>query len=475
VSDLAAWFLTVGWFAAIVLLTAYAAKSFAGDAARGRRRCPRCWHELGPAPVAESAAEAEARTRHCAECGFTAPREKDTLRTRRHLVRGTLALAAILALVAAARVRFLAQGPWTVAPTRILLLASPHVGGGGFRSVQAELAARIRGGALDGAQTRDAVELVVTGDGAAPPGSEAWRTKYGGVADALLGALARDDLLRVRFLEIPPELVVAFLGARDGRPQLLDIDAVTHWPAGAESRLRVTFADGTERRARFNPSSRSNNLMLEVPPDVGPGDEIRFVLSVRAGGRTEDDGWIDYPTVLAEVPSQLGRSAKEPDAKPVDSPEMRAVIEQVFADSQALALWTAGTPRAGLRFNRAMAGDEFPHTLFGVRIEVLENGNVRRTSRIWWCGGPTAAEIRWLAPIEDIDALERLAAQDPSLDANWTMRISGDMNLADYARPPVGLRPDRSGFTYWSGSFEMPLGVQRMNAPSPERRWTIDP
>lgn len=474
-SDLAAWFLTVGWFAAIVLLTAYAATSFVGDAARGRRRCPRCWHELGPAPAEGIAPDAGTRARLCAECGFQARSEVDTLRTRRRIGKGVFAVVAILALVAAARARFLSQGPWTVAPTRVLLLLSPYVGEGGFRSIQSELASRVGRGMLDDAQTRDAVELVVRGDAEALPGGASWRTKYGGVASALLASLAREDLLRMRFLEIPPELVVAYLGASEGRAQLLDIDAITHWPAGVESRLGVTFKDGTVRRARFNPASGSNSLMLEVPAAVGPGDEVRFVLSVRAAGQSADDGWIDYPTVLVQMPRQLGRAANEPDPKPVDSPELRAVIEQVFADSQALAVWTAGTPRAGLRFDRAMAGDEFANTLFGIRIEICENGAVRRTSRIWWSGGPTATEIRWLAPIEDIEALERLAAQDPSLDANWTMRISGDMNLADYARPPVGLIPDRTGFTYWSGSFETPLGVQRMNAPSPARRWTIEP
>ncbi|MCX5652409.1 MAG: hypothetical protein NTU45_13645, partial [Planctomycetota bacterium] len=121
-SDLSAWVLSVGSFAAIVLLTAFAAKSFAGDAARGRRRCPRCWHELGPAPATDggtddsaddsTAGESARRARQCGECGFAAAHEADTLRTRRRAGLGLLAVVAILAIVGAARLRFLDQGPW---------------------------------------------------------------------------------------------------------------------------------------------------------------------------------------------------------------------------------------------------------------------------------------------------------------------------------------------------------------------------
>jgi hypothetical protein len=130
VSDLSAWVLSIGSFAAIVLLTAFAAKSFVGDAARGRRRCPRCWHELGPAPATEGpdgglgdglAREDARRARQCGECGFAAAHEADTLRTRRRAGLGILAVVAILAIVGAARLRSLNQGPWSMVPTRVLL------------------------------------------------------------------------------------------------------------------------------------------------------------------------------------------------------------------------------------------------------------------------------------------------------------------------------------------------------------------
>ena len=146
-SDLSAWVLSIGSFAAIVLLTAFAAKSFAGDAARGRRRCPRCWHELGPAPATDggtddstddstdesTAGESARRARQCGECGFAAAHEADTLRTRRRAGLGLLAVVAILAIVGAARLRSLNQGPGSMVPTRVLLGISALAGDGGYK------------------------------------------------------------------------------------------------------------------------------------------------------------------------------------------------------------------------------------------------------------------------------------------------------------------------------------------------------
>jgi hypothetical protein len=475
VSDLSAWVLSIGSFAAIVLLTAFAAKSFVGDAARGRRRCPRCWHELGPAPAIErEEEEASQRARQCSECGFVAAREADTRRTRRRVGLGILAVVAILAIVGAARVRFLDQGAWSMAPTRALIAISRHVGDGGYRSPQSELASRIRAGLLDDAQLRDAVDLVVQGDGDGTAGSREWQDRYGGIAQALLAVIPRQDPLLLRFLEIPPEIVVEFHAAREGRTPLLGIDAYPYWPQGIESRLSVEFSDGTVRLARFNPRSRGNHLLVEVPPSHGLGDKVRLVLAVRSLGGSFDAPWIEYPGVYSQIPRIVGRAPAEPDAAPIDTQEMRDTVAQVFVPDHALAVWSGGTPRAGLSFNNAGATRlDLAGVLFGLRVEICEDGVVRRTSRIWWHGGGEPNDVRWLAPIEDIDALARLWAQDQASDSRWTLRITGDPDLADYARPPVAAMPRRDGFKYWSGTLEFPLRVQREPTPSVERRWTL--
>ena len=483
-SDLAAWVLSVGSFAAIVLLTAFGAKAFAGEPARGRRRCPRCWHELGPAPEISgielsgtelSDSEAARRSRQCSECGFVASREKDTLRTHRRIGLGLLAIAAILAIVGAARLRFLSQGPWSMAPTRVLLFLSPYIGEGGYRSPQGELANRIRIGAADDAQLRDAVEMVVAGVGDGSSDTASWAAQYGEIAQALLLAIPRGDPLLTRFLEIPPELELEFHSARAGRARLLGVEAYPYWPAGIESRLTIEFADGTARRARFTPSSRGNHLLVEVPASLGPGDEVRFVLAVRPLGGSVDAPWIEYPSVSRQIPTIVGRDPKEPDAAPIDTPEIREALTRVFSPDYALSVWASGTPRAGLQFNTAPASrGEFDGVLFGLRVEVCEEGVVRRTSRIWWHGGDQPDAVRWLPSIEDPEALTRLFEQDPKLDAKWTLRITGDPDLADYARPPVARWPKRDAFRSWSGTIEVPLVVDRKLGASPDRRWTLE-
>lgn len=473
-SDLSAWVLSIGSFAAIVLLTAFAAKSFAGESARGRRRCPRCWHELGPAPEGADA-EAARRARQCSECGFEAASEQDTLRTRRRVGFGMLAVAGILLIVGAARVRFLDQGAWSMAPTRVLLAISGFVGEGGYRSPQSELARRIRAGTLDDAQLHDAVDLVVRGDGDGTAGSPAWEQQYEEIALALLAVIPRDDPVLARFLEIPPQLLLEFHSAREGRARLLGVDAYPYWPVGVESRLTVEFADGTVRRARFSPRSRGNYLLVETPDSLVAGDTIKFVLQVRPAGSPANAPWIEYPSVYGQIPRVVGRDAKEPDAAPIDTPEIRDAVAQVFVPDHALSVWANGLPRGGLQFNNAVATrGELSGVLFGLRVEICEDGVVRRTSRIWWHGGDSAAAVRWLPPIEDLDALTRLWEQDPSLDSKWTLRITGDPDLADYARPPVAEMPRRDGFKYWSGTLELPLRVQREAGTSPERRWTIE-
>ena len=60
------------------------------------------------------------------------------------------------------------------------------------------------------------------------------------------------------------------------------------------------------------------------------------------------------------------------------------------------------------------------------------------------------------------------------LQGGHNVRITGDKDLADYARPPIAEMPVRTKFKYWSGSMELPLKVQRAGAPSPMRRWSLE-
>ena len=88
-----------------------------GDRARGRRRCGRCWYDMGGV---------EGLT--CPECGRVARRELELGRTRR---RKRLVVAAVL-LVAAGQLGWLEgrvrRGGWLAAvPTEVLIVLIPQV------------------------------------------------------------------------------------------------------------------------------------------------------------------------------------------------------------------------------------------------------------------------------------------------------------------------------------------------------------
>lgn len=470
-SDLLSWSLSILAFAAIVVLTAVAATAIAGDPARGRRRCPRCWHELPP--LGPDAGPHDSAHRLCGECGHIAPDERSTTRTRRAPVRAAIAILAVVTIILALRERFMIQGPWAPAPTGVIVLVVPHIDGDAAQSALNELRQRLLQGALSAEQVAQLVEMVVASTDVAP-GSHEWERKYARLAGGLLLSIPRDDPLRERFLEIAPRIEVAFLSSAAGRARVLALDLECWWPDAVEATALVTSADTHRWMARFSPGGRSGALMIEVPDGLDPAKPLEIEIKVRPLGAQDDDAWRTFPVAQAPVPESLGRQPSEPDATPVDSAELRALVASVFSSQRGLMVWSDGTPRAGLRFSEGVAaGDEFARVLFGLRVEVCEDGVPRRTSRIWWFGGTDSWPVRWLFPIEDQAALARLHAQDPSQDARWSLRISGDATLADYARPTVAEHPDRTKFLYWSGSVELPLSVMRTDQPSPQRRWLL--
>jgi hypothetical protein len=460
VPDLSAWILSLGAFGAIVALTVVAARAVAGDAARGRRRCPRCWHELGPA------AADEPHARRCAECGHEAKAEADTTRTRRHPGRAAAALAAIVAIALVARARVFDQGPWSVVPTGVLLWATPALPGGGYRSAAWELSQRIGRRKATEAQLEAALDLFIAGDADARPPGDPWRTKYRDLGTALATVLGRDDPRLDRLLEIPPAASILARAGDGAGPGLLVVDADTWWPRGTEARARLRIGDAPPVEARFVPSARGNALVLELPAGTPAGTRIDVVFEARPPRRAlgEELPWRTYDPVVSEV---AARPSGAPDLAPVDTPDLREAVGAAF--DEGLLVWERGTPHAGLRFNhRTTDGEAFEGIAVALRIEACEDGVPRRTSRIWWRAGPFGGEALWLPSIEESEALVRLFAADPAEDGRWTLRISGDRSLASHVRGDGSASDPRSWF---SGTVERPLRVQRMSGGSPARRW----
>ncbi|MFM7262101.1 MAG: hypothetical protein ACKO3W_16065 [bacterium] len=463
-ADLTAWLLSIGSLGGIVLLTVVAARSFAGDAARGRRRCPRCWHEIGPTGFL------------CAECGSRAPNEQALLRARRAPVRGMLAIAGIVAIALAGRTRFLDRGPWSIAPTSVLVHAVDWFDDGGYRSAPWELAQRIAAGDLDDAQLGHALALFVEGDSDAPPPSDAWKSKYGQIGRALLQRIGRTDARLTRLVEIPPRAELEVIPG-NGTAPLAIVDAEVWWPGFIDARARLAFADGNTCDALFEPTGRAPGLLLPLDPAL-LGTKCTLTIEHRSvdPDKRDEDAWTTCAPIELEIPKRAAARPPSGSLVAVDGEELRTALAAAFAEG--LVLWKSGVPRAGLRFNTSVTADErFDGVAIGLVVELLENGVVRRTSRIWWRGGLAGASPRWIPSEEDRDALARLWSAAPEGDARWSIRVRGDAGLAEYAQLPAGdvreAIPSGVLTKYFAGTFEAPLAIERMNAPSPVRRWRL--
>lgn len=467
-SELSAWILSIGAFAGVIVCTVIAARAIAGDPARGRRRCPKCWHEFGPS--AERTASLQ-----CPECGHLARSEADLARNRRSVARAVLATVGVIAIVLAAQSRLLTRGAWSMAPTSVLLAATPVLSGGGYRSAAWELAQRVQSGEASDPQVRAAFAMFIEGDEGARPPSPAWRAKYRDIGTATRARLGPNDPLMKRLLEIPPAFEVAFAEGTLREPAaapLVFVDAEVWWPAGHEGRLDITFADGSRTRAAFRPDGRYPVLTAELPVGSKEGDDVVLALSVGAIGAGDDArAWTAYPRSTVKVPS-LG-TVPARNWRAVERADLSAAVQAVY--DEGLIVWSEGGPRAGLRFDhRRTAGEEFAETAIGLRVEVLEDGVVRRTSRMWWLGGARGTAPRWLPSVEDSDAMARLFSGNEESDRRWSLRIRGDESLARYAvTPDAGAAAEDPVTAWFEGTIEMPLRVERADAPAPVRRWKL--
>lgn len=433
-----------------------------------------------------------------------------------------LAIVGVLAIVGATRMRLVDRGFWSMAPTSLLLFATPHLSDGGYRSAAWELAYRIRTGESTDEHARQSVALFVEGDADARPPSAEWQAKYRDLGSAIQTRIAPGDPLMQRLLEIPPRFELGLipgttLGDQAIAPLLL-VDAEVWWPPFREGRLEVTLPDGNARRGDLRPDGRFPGLVIELPPSWKAGDAVTLTLSQRPIGSPDSDrGFETYPPVRAIPMDTPGTAATQwvppPRWTPADSPALREAVRSVF--DEGLLLWSSGSTRAGLRFNHRVLGDPaWDGLVVGVRVDVLEDGAVRRTSRMWWRAGTALTQPLWMPSIEDEEALRRLfeLGDSPGSEAEvvagssagssagstagstaastadaarprWTLRIRGDEGLAHYAaaqRANFGpadesplLPSGPTGTSWFAGEIEVPLKVDRIATEPPVRRWRL--
>ena len=159
------------WVAGVLLVTLGIAATWwglFGDRSRGRRRCPRCWHDLSHTPGMR-----------CSECGHIAKKERAFFRTHRRLVPAVAGVAAATVAATYGLEHLQTQGVISTLPTRVILLTMPLVGEH-HHALSGELASRIGRKKLTEGHFRALVKRCLKGDRSARPISHSSRNRATG-------------------------------------------------------------------------------------------------------------------------------------------------------------------------------------------------------------------------------------------------------------------------------------------------------
>ena len=463
-----------------------------GDRGRGKRRCPRCWHDLS---------RTEGMT--CGECGFIAANEAKLHRPRRRFAVAGLGVLAILLGAGAAESLGSGRDLWRLVPDRALVFALPWTAGpGGPDSLHTELRRRIGSGTFATGALEALVESLVVGDSEAPVGSPAWEAKYASLrSSGMLGMLADRPDLRARLREIPPRIEVTMASPwPEDLPAYATLDLRHWWADPVQLRTRVDSPDAPElgevaigfdtrgfawRRgwSRFPlefsaPLPEGETITLRVRVDRRePLDEAVEPLGVSDLDDTpprslEWGAWIEVPEFQQTVSCPIERRESIAERlEPVDDPALQAAIAEAFAPG--LVVREAGPRPWAMRFDPIRTfRSEFDGLALGFEIEVREGDEVRRRTWMWWAAGPRGGPAEWRISWEDSEGLAAATDHDPE-EGRWTLRIRGDRELAMRAIETVraeGGAPEN--FTrWWSGEIEVPLRVRRIPGSFPPRRW----
>jgi hypothetical protein len=465
-----------------------------GDKARGRRRCPRCWHDLSGTPG-----------RTCGECGHEASDEAELFSTRRRWPIAFASVAFILAMAGWVRLTVL-DGRWSsYVPDAALGVIVAGVPGESLPTwVLQEIASRAAMGTLGAERTASMLESMA-GTGVPLPATDP-RART-------LSALAGCDPEEFLTSATDPQAVVAArtearraFDARRARalaamPTWLEVRTPAAWTRGepvsasawiwapgrgAEWRVRVSGGYGSwlaGQSARWS-DWVDRAFLLTLP---APGADGRLAARIEVQTRHPDasgafGAWRDDGVV--EVNRTLG--ALDPGRPiPVDSEVLREQAVRAFA--LPVTAWADDVRPITFAFDPRIGDDgeaKDGPLLMGVAVELLEGEAVRRRVEFWWTGDrrTTGSEI----VLEDLPALRRLrdriraAATEARADEDsvrplegWTLRTTG---LREVAMRNHGTWTAFPGARYWSGRVEAPAegGFRDQQAPL-RRSWRIPP
>ena len=462
-----------------------------GDKSRGRRRCPRCWHDLSGTPGLT-----------CGECGHAVRGEAQLLSARRRWGIAGVTVAFMLAVAGWARLEVLDAKWHTHLPDGALTLAVRWLDPGRVPAwAWAELDARASTDTLGADAAIDALEALVEPGTGIPP----WEPRAR-LVESLAATepqeLDDDDGLDPASRAERGAARRGFLARRDAIvasvPVHVEVRVPAAWPAdedpaalawgwlpgeGAQWRVRVAgdreWVAAESGRARRTPE---RTTVLRMPR---PDSEGRVRARVEAQWRRVDDATPSAGTDPTPGAAWSASRWVEVDAKvaprgeggplPADGAALASAARGAFAlpvtawQDEVRPVTFAFDPRPDFP-----ADDGVDRVLVGVVVELRERGEVRRSVAFWWQPGVERRGSEVLH--EDLPALRRL--RDLASDSaegpveGWTIRVRGDRRTALLA---AGVDRRASGrLAYWAGSFEEPALVRRERGPAPRRpSWRI--
>lgn len=462
-----------------------------GDKSRGRRRCPRCWHDLSRTAGLT-----------CGECGFTARAEAELGKARRRWGSALAVLAAVVAVAVWVQASVLNRTWTSYLPNAFLAWLPSAIDVDQLpREVVAELQLRAGNGELAADDLLALIEAL-TSDGHAPGLQEQPRTALlAQAANALPDAFdpvpgepssataARDGARRAfesarnALLDrLPPSLeAVPLEWFPRGAPALVGVRG-TVWGSEAQWRMREVGSDGPwivgDRSAGLRRTPRSSVVPVSAVPE---GDVLRCEFRSQVRRRSDDRAswgpWTEGPRVVAEGPAAPIDLA---GIVPVDDAPAREAAARCFGNP--LIAWADDQYPIALRFSMSTFGAQgLGDLLVGIRIELREGAVPRRRSLLWWSGDRRSG---WIVEWQDAEAMRRLRdaiARSPRSDADgepaaipgWSLHVEGDAAVAIRALagdPGAGSPPKA-----WVGTLELPVRGEMEAAEGARRTYWLEP
>lgn len=451
-----------------------------GDKPRGRRRCPRCWHDLSGTPGLT-----------CGECGHAARAEPELRAARRRWSIAAVTVAFMMAVAGWARLEVLDARWHTHLPDGALALVVRALDAGSVPNwAWAELDARASMDTLGADAALDALGALVDPGAGIPP----WEPRAR-LVEAL--AVIEPEELDDDPSADPPTQAArasarrAFLARRDAIVASIPVHVTVRMPAawpegehpaalawgwlpgrGAQWRVRAEGDRDWIASEGGRPRRTPDRTTVLRMPRPGPDGRVRARVEAQWRRGSDESAW--SPSTWIEVDAPV-IALSEGLPVPLDDDALREAARAAFM--MPVTAWQDDGRPVTFAFDPRPdfpGRDGVERVMVGVVVELLERGEPRRAVAFWWQPG---AERRGSEVLhEDLEALRRLrdlaAGDDQSPAEGWTLRVKGDRRAALLAsgvdRPAMGMH------AFWAGSLEEPAIVRRERSPAPRRPvWRI--